>query len=224
MQMHETELMTGKQKLVLVVVLPMFVALVYDIFRLEWGITNIGALFILGGIVSGLIGGRGPNEIVKEFIAGVRGMAGGAVMAGVVRAILVVMEYGMIIDTVIYYLSSIIDMHPKAISVVGMYIVQVIVNFFIPSGTGQAAATMPIMVPLSDILDINRQVAVLAYQFGDGFTSSIIPTSGTLMALLAVAKIPQDKYVKFAAPLMAIWLVMGGVFVVIANAVNYGPF
>ena len=130
----------------------------------------------------------------------------------------------MIIDTVIYYLSSIINVLPRTISVIGMYIVQVIVNFFVPSGTGQAAATMPIMVPLSDILGINRQVTVLAFQFGDGFTSSIIPTSGTLMALLAVAKIPYGKYVKFVAPLMGIWLLMGGIFVVVANAIHYGPF
>lgn len=224
LQLNDIKPMTGRQKAVLLVVLAMFVFLVYGIFQLGWGITDIGSLFILGGIVSGFIGGMGPNTIVKEFIAGVRGMAGGAVMVGVARAILVCMENGVIIDTVIYYLSSIISALPKAISVVGMYIVQVIVNFFVPSGTGQAAATMPIMVPLSDILDINRQVAVMAYQFGDGFTSSIIPTSGTLMALLAVAKIPYGKYVKFVAPLMGMWLLMGGIFVVIANAINYGPF
>ena len=209
-QLHDIEPMTKRQKYVLLVVLLMFAVLIYGIFRLGWGITDIGALFILGGIVSGLVGGIGPDQIVKEFIAGLRGMAGGAVMVGVARAILVVMEDGMIIDTVIYYLSSIVDMLPKAISVIGMYLVQVLLDFFIPSGTGQAAVTMPIMVPISDILDINRQVAVMAYQFGDGFTSYIMPTSGTLMALLAVAKIPYGKYVKFVAPLVAIWLVMGG--------------
>ncbi len=223
-QLQDIAPMNGRQKLVLLVIVLMFAALIYGIFKLGWGITDIGAMFIVGGIVSGLIGNMGPNQIVKEFISGVRSMAGGAVMVGVARAILVVMQDGMIIDTVIYYLSSIINVLPRTISVIGMYIVQVIVNFFVPSGTGQAAATMPIMVPLSDILGINRQVTVLAFQFGDGFTSSIIPTSGTLMALLAVAKIPYGKYVKFVAPLMGIWLLMGGIFVVVANVIHYGPF
>ena len=224
LQLSEVKPMTGRQKAVLLVVLAMFAVLVYGIFEYGWYITDIGALFILGGIVSGLVGGIGPTQMVKEFIAGVRGMATGAVMIGVARGILVIMEDGMIIDTVIYYLTSIVSVFPRAVSVLGMYIVQVLLDFFIPSATGQAAVTMPIMIPIADILEINRQVAVTAFQFGDGFTSYIMPTSGTLFALLAVAKIPYGKYVKFAAPLVGMWLVMGAIFILIADAINYGPF
>ncbi len=216
--------LNGRQKLVLLAVFATFAILVYGIFKLEWGIVEIGSLFLIGGIASGIIGGFGANGIVKEFLVGARGMAGGAVMVGVARAILVVMQDGTIIDTIVHGLSGIISGMPVAISAIGIYIVQVVINFFIPSGTGQAAATMPIMIPLADVLNINRQVAVLAYQFGDGFTSYIIPTSGTLMAILSVAKIPYEKWVKFLGPLMIAWLVMGGVFVFIANIINYGPF
>ena len=105
-----------------------------------------------------------------------------------------------------------------------MYIVQVVINFFIPSGSGQAAATMPIMAPLADVLNINRQVAVTAFQFGDGITNSIIPTSAALMGVLSVAKIPYEKWFKFVYPVMLIWLSMGAVFLLIAHFIDYGPF
>lgn len=105
-----------------------------------------------------------------------------------------------------------------------MYVVQMITNFFIPSGSGQAATTMPIMTPLADLIGVTRQTAVTAYQFGDGFMNSIIPTSAALMGVLSVAKINYEKWVKFLWPLMLIWLVIGGIFLVVANMMNYGPF
>ena len=103
-------------------------------------------------------------------------------------------------------------------------IVQVIINFFIPSGSGQAAATMPIMTPLSDIIGVTRQTAVMAYQFGDGFTNSIIPTSATLMAALSIGRVPYERWVKFLWPLMLIWIGIGAVFMIIADVIQYGPF
>ena len=130
----------------------------------------------------------------------------------------------MIIDTAVHAMSGVIASLPSAISVLGMYAVQILTNFFIPSGSGQAAATMPIMVPLADVLHINRQVAVLCFQFGDGFTNSILPVSGTMMAILAMAKIPYEKWLKFAGPLVGIWIALGGVFIVAANMFGYGPF
>jgi len=145
-------------------------------------------------------------------------------VVGIARGILVVMTEGSIIDPIINSMAVFIRHLPQSISVAGMYIVQVIINFFIPSGSGQAATTMPIMIPLSDILGINRQVAVLAYQLGDGFTNSIIPTSAALMAVLSIGKIPYEKWVKFLWPLMLMWIGTGGVFLMIANAIGYGPF
>ncbi len=222
--LNSVQPLTGKQILVLLIVLAGFGGLVYGVLEKGWYILEIGSLFLAMGVISGAAYGFGPNRLVKEFLGGVKDIAGGAIMVGIARAILVVMTDSMIIDTLVYSLSSVISALPTAISTLGMYVVQIIINFFIPSGSGQAAATMPIMVPLSDVLGINRQVAVLCYQFGDGFTNSIIPTSSTLMALLGLSKIPYEKWVKFIAPLMGIWIILGGVFIVIANMINYGPF
>lgn len=191
---------------------------------MDWYILEIGSTFLAMGIVSGLIGGLGASKSAEQFVVGAQSIAFGALVVGIARGILVVMTDGLIIDTIVYSLAQAIQMLPKAISVIGMYIVQVIINFFIPSGSGQASATMPIMVPLADILGITRQTAVMAFQFGDGFTNSIIPTSASLMAYLSMGKIPYEKWFKFIGPLMLIWVGTGIVFLIIANAISYGPF
>lgn len=216
--------LTGKQKLVLFSVLGAFAYLIYGVFEKGYGMVEIGTIFLILGILAGIIGGLNTDNMIKEFMAGARGMITGAVMVGVARAILVVMQDGQIIDTAIHVMASVVQGLPSSVTALGMYAMQTFLDFFIPSATGQAAATMPIMIPLADVLKINRQVAVLAYQFGDGFTSYILPTSGTLIATLAVARIPYEKWVKFLFPLFVLWLAMGGVFVVIANAIKYGPF
>lgn len=198
--------------------------IVYGVFEYEWYITEIASTFLAIGVIGGLVGKMGPSEISKQFVKGARGIVFGALVVGIARGILIVMQDGGIMDSIINGLAIAIQNLPKSISVLGMYATQVIINFFIPSGSGQAAATMPIMVPLSDVLEINRQVAVTAYQFGDGFTNSIIPTSAALMGVLSVAKIDYEKWVKWLWPLMTIWIGLGVVFLLIANMINYGPF
>lgn len=210
--------------LVLLTLIVGFGFIIYGVFKQGWYITEIASAFLAMGIIGGLLGKLGPSAISKEFVEGARGIVFGALVVGIARGILVVMQDGAIIDAIINGLALGIQNLPKSVAVLGMYIVQVIINFFIPSGSGQAAATMPIMVPLSDVLTINRQVAVMAYQFGDGFTNSIIPTSAALMGVLSVAKISYEKWVKFLWPLMLIWIVIGGAFLFIANMINYGPF
>jgi len=198
--------------------------IIYGVFTYGWYITEISAAFLAMGVIGGFLGKMGPSKVSTEFVNGARGIVFGALIVGIARAILVVMQDGLILDTIIYGLANAIQNLPQAISVLGMYAVQVIINFFIPSGSGQAAATMPIMIPLADVINVNRQVAVTAYQFGDGFTNSIIPTSATLMAVISLAGISYEKWVKFLWPLMVIWLGIGAGFLVVANAINYGPF
>ncbi len=210
--------------LVLLTMLVGFGFIIYGVFEKGWYITEIASAFLAMGIIGGLLGKMGPSAISREFVEGAKGIVFGALVVGIARGILVVMQDGAIIDSIINGLALGIQSLPKAVAVLGMYVVQVIINFFIPSGSGQAAATMPIMVPLSDVLSINRQVAVMAYQFGDGFTNSIIPTSAALMGVLSVAKISYEKWFKFLWPLMLIWLATGVVFLLIANMINYGPF
>lgn len=216
--------LTGNHYLVLLVVLAGFALIIYGVFELDWYIQEIGSTFLAMGIIGGLIGKLGPSKIGQEFVVGARSIVFGALVVGVARGILVVMQDGLIIDTIIHGLATAISALPKAISVIGMYIVQVIINFFIPSGSGQAAATMPIMVPLGDIIDVTRQTTVMAYQFGDGFTNSIIPTSASLMGVLSIAKVPYEKWFKFVWPLMLFWIATGAIFLIIANIINYGPF
>ena len=184
----------------------------------------MAGIFVAIGILAGLIGKLNLDKIAVTFVDGAASLTFGALVTGFARAITLIMEEGQIMDTVIYALSQIVTALPSAIAVLGMYLVQIIVNFFIPSSTGQAATIMPIMTALADVSDITRQTAVLCFQFGDGFSNSIIPTSSVLMSYLAVSKIPYEKWVKFIWPLMLIWILVGAVFLIIANAIEYGPF
>lgn len=213
--------MTNRDILVLLVFFAGMGLIVFGVFKYGWYITEIASIFLAMGILAGIVAKVSFDDIAKNFIAGAKDMATGALVVGLARGLLVTMEGSMIIDTIVYSLASIISGLPKAISAVGMLIVQSLINFAIPSGSGQAATTMPIMAPLADVLDLSRQTAVLAYQFGDGISNSIIPTSGVLLANLSVAKIKYEQWVKFVAPLILIWTVVAAIFMVIAVLINY---
>lgn len=188
----------------------------YGVFEWGWYLTELTASFIIIGFASGIVGGIGINRMFDAFVDGMKLVAFGALIVGFARAILVVMENGLIIDTMINGLASVISTLPNTLNAVGMFFVQVVINFFIPSGSGQAATTMPIMAPLADLLGIERQVAVLAFQYGDGITNSIIPTSAALMGYLAVAGIPYERWVKFIWKLIIGWLMIGALALVAA--------
>lgn len=198
--------------------------IVFGVYKYEWYINEIAGIFLGMGIVCGFIGKMGPNKMAQEFVNGARGIVFGALVCGIARTILVVLKDGLILDSIIYYLSSLIKGLPTTIAAVGMLLIQSLINFAIPSGSGQAATTMPIMVPLADILGLTRQTAVLAFHFGDGFSNTFTPTASTLMASLSIAKIPYDKWIKYYGKLFFIWTGMGAVFMVIAVLINYGPF
>lgn len=201
-----------------------FVYIIYGVYKLGWYFNEIAAIFLGMGLICGFIAKMSPSNMAIEFIEGSKQLIYGALVVGIARAILIIMQDGMILDSFIYGLSSQISNIPTSLAAIGMYLIQVVINFFVPSGSGQAAATMPIMVPLADVLGITRQTAVLAFQFGDGFSNSIIPTASTLMATLAMAKISYEIWVQYYWKLFAIWLVVGGVFIVIATQISYGPF
>lgn len=160
------------------------------------------------GIVVGIIGGLGVNGTFDALLEGMKDILFGAMIVGFAKAIVVVLTSGKIIDTIVFHMTDFIDHLPAAFSVVAMFLTQLILNFFIPSGSGQAMTTMPIMVPISDLLGINRQVAVMAFQYGDAISNNIIPTSASLMGLLAVAGIPYNKWLKFVWRISAIWVLI----------------
>lgn len=188
----------------------------YGVFKWDWFLDQLAANFLIVGMIGGLIGGLGINGTFDSLVDGMKLVAYGALIVGFARAILVILETGVIIDTIIYGLVELISHLPQTITAVGMLFVQVIINFFIPSGSGQAATTMPIMVPVADLLGIERQVAVLAFQYGDAITNSIIPTSAALMGYLAIAGIPYEKWVKFIWKLILLWLIVAALALVAA--------
>jgi uncharacterized ion transporter superfamily protein YfcC len=195
--------------------------LLYGVILKEWWVDEIAALFLTMGIFSGIVAGYSPNKISRLFLDGVRGIAFGAFVVGFARTIIVVVEDGKIIDSVIFYLSSSIGYLPHILQPVGMYIVNIIISLLLVSASGMAMATMPVMVPVADLLGITRQTAVLMFQCADGMTHLILPTSAATMGALAAAKIPFERWIKFAIPLELIWLFIGGVFVIIAQIVDY---
>jgi uncharacterized ion transporter superfamily protein YfcC len=198
--------------------------IVYGVFKYEWSIDEMQPIFMAIGIIGGLLGGMWPSKIAREFLNGAKDLAFGALVIGFARGILVVMQDGLILDTIIHALADLLKLLPTSLTAVGMFVAHIIINFFIPSGSGQASATMPLFVPLSDVVGITRQTAVLAFQLGDGISNGINPTSSNMNSFLGVAKITYPQWLRFAGPLLLMWELAGGVFVVIANLIGYGPF
>jgi len=215
---------TGTHKLVMLVIVASFAYMIWGVIEKGFYIMELSTVFMAMGILAGLFGRLAPSRRASSFVEGAKTIAFGGLGVGIARAILVVMSQGQIVDTVINALASWVAMLPGALTAVGMFLVQVVINFFIPSGSGQAATTMPIMTPLADLVEISRQTAVLAYQYGDGFTNQIIPTSAALMGVLGMARMPYERWFKFIWPLMVFWIVAGSAMVFIAAVINYGPF
>lgn len=199
--------------------------LIFGVVTYGWYFEEITALFFGMGLLVGLIYRKGNlNQISRDFIEGACEMTTAALFVGLSRAILVIMEDGMIMDTLVYYLSLPLSHLSSVLAAWGMYISQGFINFFIPSSTGQAVVVMPILSPLSDLIGVTRQTAVLAYQCGDGFWNMITPTHSVLMASLGLARVPFGKWFKFAVKVVAAWTVWVFIVLAIATVTNYGPF
>lgn len=198
--------------------------MIYGLMKLDWFINEMSAVFAAVGIFAGFVAGFGPSRIAEEFVKGCETVVYGCLIVGIAQAMVVLLQQGVVIDTVVYGLANLVAELPKSLTAIGMFLVQTLVNFFVNSGTGQAALTMPIMVPLADILDVTRQTAVFAFQMGDGLSNAIFPTSPTLMAALGLAKIGYDKYLKYLMPLWLMWNVIAVVLLIYCTATNIGPF
>jgi uncharacterized ion transporter superfamily protein YfcC len=188
---------TTRQKLVLAVFVLTILLLVFGILQFKWFITEIAGLFLALGILSGILGGLKADEITESFKAGAKDMMGVAFIIGFARALLVVAYDGKVMDTLLYGLASLISqLHPILAAQV-MFVAHGIINFFVHSGSGQAALTMPVMAPLADVVGVSRQTAVLAFQFGDGWINPILPTSGVTMGVLGLAGIPWERWIRW---------------------------
>ena len=206
---------------VLVIMAAGFGILIYGLSKKGWYFEEMSGLFIFMGIACGLVSGYGPSRIAKEFGNGAKGIVVGCLIIGIARTVEVILSDAKILDTIVYGIVNIVNVMPGSIKAVGMFICQSLINCVIVSGTGQAAVTMPLMVPVSDLVGISRQTAVLAFQFGDGFSNSVLPMSSSLMGYLAVSKIPYSKWLKFMMPLFLIWTALGCLFMLGALIIGY---
>ncbi|MCP4727582.1 MAG: putative basic amino acid antiporter YfcC [bacterium] len=223
-KMEEAEKFTSRHKLVLFSFAFSIGVLVYGVLKLGWYINEIAALFLACGILCGIIGKVSPNKCAKEFVSGAQDLILTAFVIAFARGILLIAQDGRVIDTILYYLSSGISKVPGVLSVQLMLVVQSFLNFFVPSGSGQAALTIPILAPLSDLIGITRQTTVLAFQFGDGFSNMIIPTSGVLMGALGFAKMDWRVWAKWMVKLQIILLITGMTLLTFPVIFNWGPF
>lgn len=208
---------TGAQKIVLAILGVSMGIIIWGVLAKGFWIPEIAAVFLGAGVLCGIIGRLSLDEMAESFIEGAKDMIGAALMVGFARGIVIIAENAHIIDTVLYSLSSVIGKLPAVIAGYFMLFVQTFINFFVCSGSGQAALTMPIIAPLGDLIGITSQTSVLIFQFGDGFSNAMIPTSATLMACLAMAGIPFTKWFKWVIKLQL--LLYGLAMVVITFAI-----
>lgn len=185
-----------------------------------WYIEEMAALFVVAGIVGGLLGGFRPWRVAQEFSTGAASMIEPALVIALSAGVLAVLQDGQVLDTILRGLAAPLEALPRPVGAGLIMCGQAVLNFFVPSGSGQAAMTMPVMTPLCDILGIQRQVGVLAFQFGDGLGNMMIPTSAVLMGVLGAARVPWTTWVRWVWPLILMLHLLGGALLVVAI---YGP-
>lgn len=183
--------------------------LIIGVMGYGWYVMEISSLFLGMGISSAIAAGYSPNHVVKLFMEGCKDIFSAALVVGLAGGIIIILKNGMIIDTILHSMAEAMNGLGQTATLGMMYIIQNVINVFIPSGSAKAALTMPIMAPFSDLIGISRQSTVLAFQFGDGFTNMLTPTSGVLIAVLGMARIPYNKWVKWVWKFIVALIILG---------------
>ena len=207
-----------------IIVLSLFIGIgiiVYGVLQLGFWIPEIAGIFLAVGLISGIVGKLEPNEMASAFTEGAKDMIGAAILIGFARSIMIIAQNANIIDTILFNLSNAIGHLPSLIAAYIMLPIQMFINFFVNSGSGQAALTMPILAPLGDLVGISRQLTVLIYQLGDGFSNAMFPTSGVLIACLGIAGIPYGKWLKWIIPLQIILFICSLGFITVATLIGW---
>ena len=214
--------LTGTHKRVLILFLLGISLLVFGILHYKWYINEIAGLFLALGILSGIIGRLKSEELARSFVDGAKDMINAALIIGCARAILVVAMDGKILDTTLFYMARAISNFHPVISSQLMFICQCVINFFVHSGTAQAALTMPIMAPLGDLVGITRQTTVFAFQLAE-YINPVLPTSGVTMGVLGLARLKWEKWAKWLIPLLIIWMIFGFLSLIPPVLMHWGP-
>lgn len=213
-----------REKSILVVFFCSIVLLVYGVLKLGWYMDEIAALFFGMSMIAAVIGRLSLNEFATKLGAGMADVAAGALVVGFARGILVVLTDGNILHTILNAAAAGLSSFPPIFSAIGEYVFQCLLNFLVPSGSGQAAVSIPILAPLGDLVGVTRQTTCIAFQLGDGISNIFTPTSGYFMAGLALAKISWDKWAKWILPLIGLQYLIGAIAVIIAQSMELGPF
>ncbi|MEG1537640.1 MAG: Na+/H+ antiporter NhaC family protein [Clostridiales bacterium] len=215
---------TGGQKRVLVVFALSIVVLIYGTSFKSFFMPQCSTVFLIMGILAGAVNKMKPSDIATAFVNGVKDMALPCLLVGFARAITNLLDAGLVMDTIVYGLAAPLQNMSPLVCAPLMAIVQTLVNFFISSGSAQAVVMMPLMVPIADILEVNRQVAVLAYQIGDGLSNMFWITGMLMLISIGMAKVSYTKWLKFVSKIFFSNLALGMIVLVIAQALNWGPF
>ncbi|MCG9658069.1 AbgT family transporter [Vibrio mediterranei] len=213
--------MNRENKLTLAAFVAGLGVMLYGVFANGWYINEIAGLFLLMAIVIGIINKMNANQIVKEMMVGASGVTAGALVIGVAASIQVILDQAQIIDTIVNALSSLIQDMPIAISAIVASVVQGIINLFVPSGSGQAMVTMPILIPVADLVGMSRQLMITAFQVGDGLTNLIVPTSGGTLAMLALGRVSYEQWLKAIMPFMLMVYGLSWVALFIGQLIGY---
>ena len=213
---HEAAPMTGTHKAVLAVLALGLAVLVWGLTQRGWYLVEMSALFLGLTVLMAAVARMHPDRAAAAFGEGAAELTMTALLIGFARAIQVVLDDGGVIDTLVHGLSVPLQALGPSLAAVGMFFVQSLTNLFIPSGSGQAYVTMPIMAPLADVVGVSRQVAVLAFQFGDGFTNILVPTNPVIIGMLAMAGVPYERWLRFVLPFMVKVWVVGSIALVLA--------
>ena len=224
MQMTQNATLSAKNKVVCVYVVVCFFFNIFGVIELGWDIAEMTGLFLVMSTGAGVLSGHSLTDTCKMFMNGARDILQGALVMCFARTIALLMTTSNTLDVFVYGISKIAGAFPPTLAIVGIFIAGMLLNFPINSGSGQMTATMPIMSPLADILHVSKQGAVLATQFGDGWSNTIYPTNASYMATMAVAKVNWVDWLKFQFPLHCIWTVVSVIMLIIAQTINIGPF
>lgn len=193
----------------------------YGVFNFKWYFTELSAIFLMIAIVCGLVSRMNPTTFSKTVLEAIAKAAPGAFMVGFATTIKVLMDMGNISDTISFEMANVLQGLPHYLGAIGMSVSQSVINLFIPSGSGQALATLPVMIPLGEVLGLTRQTTILAFQIGDGVTNMVNPTLGGLIAMLSMCRVPLDRWFKFISPVVIAILLVSWIVLIFATYSNY---
>ncbi|MEM6720872.1 MAG: TIGR00366 family protein [Bacteroidota bacterium] len=213
--------MSANNWLVISVFIIGLAALLYGIFNLSWYLNEISAIFLMIAVATGIVGRMNTTVFSETMLKSVAYVAPGAFMVGFATTIKILLEMGHISDTISFHLSEVLKDLSLHVSAVGMAVSQSVINFFIPSGSGQALATLPVMIPTGEVIGLTRQTSILAFQIGDGVSNLINPTLGGLIAMLSMCRVPIDRWFRFILPVTIMIFIFSAITLVIAVFIGY---